>query len=458
MLRLDNALCLLGSVRIPAGMKSYSLLPFFAECSRTSLQGDLLRHNFLGDTLAKAGPVKGRPELMLGMTDIAGNRMMGVTPTGFVNIWLHGPLERFSFANPAGIGNTRNQANFFPEHLAHLPGEQRLASLVAASGAFPGALPSYRLRLPYTVKNHAPSSSTYLLADGGLTDNSGIVLLDAGQLLATEAQHYIANPFPDSQNPPSEWHIPRWNIDLILASDASAYSTADLPGSAFAEFVQAMDVANGNAGGADMFAVRGKDDHSRPPILLLSPRSITPDPVSTRGKHLTIVLPGVEGFQVGKNQYSVPVGITEDTLWFIADHMDADHQEEADHLLVSLIESGVITQGGIDQAMSHTLLTSTDRSGLKTLEKLDRLTELVRREFERRLIVFIRTPTLRDQIDRATAKSIFILGKYIVQLNQRYIKCYLTNLEAAKQSQDHEDLSVCKSYPGDMMNLLPPRD
>ncbi|MBR0801259.1 patatin-like phospholipase family protein [Bradyrhizobium jicamae] len=118
ILRIDNALCLLASARISAGSGNFRILPFSPGCSRTTMQSRLLDHTLLGDVPAKAGSVEGRPELMLATTDIAEGRMIG-----------------------------------FPEHLAHLPSDQPLSALVAASGAFPGALPSYRIHAPYTVKN-----------------------------------------------------------------------------------------------------------------------------------------------------------------------------------------------------------------------------------------------------------------------------------------------------------------
>ncbi|HEY6255896.1 MAG TPA: patatin-like phospholipase family protein [Xanthobacteraceae bacterium] len=448
VLRIDNALCLLASVRIPVGDSSFSLLPFFRECSRTTMQSDLLRRTLLGSVLDRDGSVEGRPELMLGTTDIAGHRMIGLTPHGFVNIYLSEPLDRFSFANPSGVGGSRNQAIFFPEHLAHLPGEQQLSALVAASGAFPGALPAYRLWAPYTLKGHPPHTFGYLLADGGLTDNSGMILLDAAQLLAAQSQRDIEHPFPNTQNPPNEWHISRWNVDLILASDAGAYTLHLLPSSGFAEFVRAIDVMSEISGGADMFAERDQTKDPRPPIVLLSPRSFVPNPPILDNGHLLVFLPGTSGFQVASKQYSVPLTIGEDTLQYVIDHMEADARAEAEPLLAGLVKDGIVGKNGISDVVSDALLRSRDSAGLEKLAKLDRLCELIKGELKRRLVTFILTPTLRDQFDQETARSIFILGEYAVRWNQIYIDCFLTKLREAKQPGAIDSTQACRSLPG----------
>jgi predicted acylesterase/phospholipase RssA len=427
MLRLDHALCFIASSRIPVGYGSFKLVPFAPECTRTKLQANLLDKILLGDALFQEGSVPGRPEVMLDITDLAGGRMLGVTQHGVVNLWLKSPLERLEFDNPAGIGGASLNAAFFPEWLINLPGDHRLSVFVAASGAFPGALPAYRLWAPYTLSD-PPGGFAYLLADGGLADNTGLVLLDAAQLVAREEAEFAAHP-RQTQNPPSTWNMSRWDVDVILASDGSALSPEEIPFGAFDEFVRAMDVMYMTTGGKEAFAQRDEKAFPRSPTLFLSPRSFAEDPADMQ--------PGKPVVRLGKGLAlgSMPSDLLPEmgfsamdaeTLSFVSAHMPADAQKEATALEDDLLQRGVLTPGG---------WTHLDLSGNSPEH---RLYGLVARELDRRLRAFIETPTLRDHIDAEAATSIFDLGEYIVRFNKSYIECFLGRAHEIKElGEDH---------------------
>lgn len=447
-LRINNILCL---IRIPVGERSVQIFSVSSKCSRTELQANLVRRILLGNVRAKDGSFKGRPELMLATTDIASSRMVGITPHGFVNIWLRPPLDRLTFANPAMLGDAKHQAAFFPTHLAHLPDQELLAELVAASGAFPGALPAYRLKAPYTVRGYPPSSFEYLLADGGLTDNSGIVLLDAAQLIAKEAKAYIADPVPErTQNPPNTWNMSRWDIDLILASDGSALNPETVPKGAFDEFVRAMDVMNATTGGKEMFATREFIKQPRPPVLLLSPRTFSLNPPPPRGHVVSLQFGTPADWSLSKDmgQDLPPMGfaaIEKDTLSFIVANMVPKYQLEAGAILAKLANAGAITDDGVTEEAAF---TSDGRLGPEKGSQLERLYNLIQLELDRRLRAFIATPTLRDKIDRETAESIQLLGKYLVRLNKRYLTCLLKRIELTKQGAEGETIPKCNPVQG----------
>jgi hypothetical protein len=48
--------------------------------------------------------------------------------------------------------------------------------------------------------------------------------------------------------------------------------------------------------------------------------------------------------------------------------------------------------------------------------------QAIKKEFHNRLQAFVETSTLDDQIDEQHARSIFLLGKYLVYLNESYIR------------------------------------
>jgi hypothetical protein len=80
---------------------------------------------------------------------------------------------------------------------------------VAASGAFPGALAAVADEFRVSEPKGPPTPRRVLLADGGLTDNTGLTLL----LTA------LAWREPFSFLPTEHWK--RWDAGLIIASDGS---------------------------------------------------------------------------------------------------------------------------------------------------------------------------------------------------------------------------------------------
>jgi predicted acylesterase/phospholipase RssA len=298
MLRLDNVVRMLASLRMPADGAAFKALWFAPDYDRTRLQADLLDRVLLG-VLAREPAVTGRPELLLNITDIAGGRIIGVTPRGMVFLWLRPPLDRLSFANPAGLGGRSMNEVFLPDGIAHVPGAQRLALLTAASGAFPLALPAYGFDAPYTLPGEQPASFRYLLSDGGVSDNTGLVLLDAAQLVARKEKDYAASPYPSRHNPPSQWGMARFDVDFMLASDGSALAPEEAPSGPFSEFERAMNVMYDTTGGKEMFAARDEAKHPRPPIVLITPRSIARSP---------------DGLRRGGPALSLPRGTTRD--WY----------------------------------------------------------------------------------------------------------------------------------------------
>ena len=328
-------------------------------------------------------------------------------------------------------------AVFFPEQLAHLPGQFRLSSLVAASGAFPGALAAVRLNAPYTFRDYAPVRFDYVLSDGGVADNSGLVLLDAAELLASEAQEVAdGRLIESSQNPESKWNISRWNIDFILASDGSALAPEQSPASGFDEFVRAMDVMNITTGGMEMFAQRDTQRRPHRPIILLSPRTFTiGQSEMKKGKPVVFLQSGLAlDSRLGLGLPSIGfASIEHDAFAFIICNMPVKEKAEAEKLLLELTEAGLITSDGIQ----HLDLAKDGQQS--------RLRRLVMKELDRRLRAFVETTTLRDQIDRQTAESIYLLGRYLVWLNRRYLVCHLSQAEQKKTTHQEPDPHICET-------------
>jgi hypothetical protein len=126
----------------------------------------------------------------------------------------------------SGIGNLQtvsNHSTFIGPDKRSFPYHERLASLVAASGAFPGALPA----LSFEHQNRLLK-----VADGGIFDNLGVSLLIERHRLSQAVQ---------SENKG------KWKLDVILASDAGAPFREDFHGSFLAEFGRVIDIIYANS-------------------------------------------------------------------------------------------------------------------------------------------------------------------------------------------------------------------
>ncbi|MBR0801258.1 hypothetical protein JQ615_38495 [Bradyrhizobium jicamae] len=197
-----------------------------------------------------------------------------------------------------------------------------------------------------------------------------------------------------------------------------------------------MNIVSANSVAEEMLVNRDHARETRPPVFLFSPRNFTGDPANEDNPSIT--LRGVERYDVRGKRYSVPVHIEHQALQYMVDHMPAAQHQTAAELLAGLTNRGVITSGGIERPTGFKLLVARNDADLETLRQLDRLTRMVVGELQRRLIAFLRTPTLRDQIDRSTAESIFTLGQYIVLLERGRLSCQMTKIQAGDK-----DPSTC---------------
>lgn len=148
----------------------------------------------------------------------------------------------------SSVGNLQtvsNRSRFVGLDSKSFPYHEHLASLVAASGAFPGALPA----LTFEHENRRLK-----LADGGIFDNSGVSLLIERHRLSQTAQD------GDQRN---------WKVDLILASDAGAPFREDFSGSFLAEFGRVIDIIYTNSA-----AVAATKVAEGVPIIRVSPSQI----------------------------------------------------------------------------------------------------------------------------------------------------------------------------------------
>lgn len=309
----------------------------------------------------------------------------------------------------AGRG-TLGEANADPNKLVVSPivnykpsgdgwADSDLARVVAASGAFPGALSG----VPGDMRAEAGISGgkpiKVLLADGGITDNTGVGMLEwAGGL------RDLGGPNP-------------WDVSLIIASDASAFFGAEEKFSTVGELSRAVDVVYANAAGAY--------DGSRVPKVLLSP-----------GAYLdTRLLGGVYREQTPseygkrcKDAWKGAYGPPADAHYAICQQLKGRVEpllKSLDVRALRLLAESMTGSGrkGKVERFAAEVMARTDggKAGLIEFEVADAAAEAISLDLADCLYSFTNASTLADRYEGGEADKLFRLGRMLVALNCPYL-------------------------------------
>jgi predicted acylesterase/phospholipase RssA len=157
----------------------------------------LLRGKRLGETKLDEAP-----QLVIGSTDIITGAIAGFAREGLIT-YSTAPNINGSSSQCFGV----RAPNLFDGYQS-----RRLSTIVAASGAFPGAFGPVDLHLP--LEGNRTDNLHLRLVDGGLTDNTGLMLLHlvAGPSSPIESERYTRCLDSAAVS----------RADLFIASDASA--------------------------------------------------------------------------------------------------------------------------------------------------------------------------------------------------------------------------------------------
>jgi predicted acylesterase/phospholipase RssA len=247
----------------------WKLVWFLKDFNRTHVQAHLLDRRFLRGLMHAESQDNGRPELMIGVTDIASGTLVGITPRGVVYQRIRNPLERIQFANqPVRFGTYDESVSEFKSTAdGALPRTEKTAMLVAASGAFPGALKPYSPHAEAHGATNRPGKTGALFADGGIVDNHGIVLLYAAQRIV--ARHVATGQEANAHA------LARWNADFVLVSDGSAIAAGKRLRSDLDEISHTIDVVSLAVATREMLDAQSPAER-RPPAILLTPRVLYP--------------------------------------------------------------------------------------------------------------------------------------------------------------------------------------
>ena len=362
------------------------LLPWYS-FNRTDVQARLLdRLLFHGTQLSQLETTSG-PALMICATDLNTGRAIGLTKKGTYVLLTSRPLHDTEAQSDTHVplwDLYSDEPFFWPaaEEDTKFPAREKTADLVAASGAVPLAFESR----PHTMQ---PSSVLFddapvhnlRLADGGITDNSGVSLLLAAHTLSLEEDNQTrSDEFMEAAV--AIW-VQGWTQDVIIVSDGGSVLT-EVDDKRGPELMRAMDIVYSRVG------IRGRQINPNAPpwvrlpqLVFVSPQMLMTYPARTRPS--TLIVP----------EYIKALDDRTFELLFF------EFPIEAKVLLEQRKKGrGTLHEGEADEAASKLIAP-----------RLRRLTQ-----------TFMQAETLRDNYSSDDAKDLFQLGRYLVLLHAAEIE------------------------------------
>jgi predicted acylesterase/phospholipase RssA len=404
MANVANATRLMISARLFGSR--YRLWP--SDFSTTQVQAGLLDDLFL-NRMRFSELNASRPKLLLCTTDVESGMMIGITPRGLIKRWLEPPAGRLPFAN---TGDRKYIGTPFWEWLPDEIGSERLSYLVAASGAFPGAFPPVRIFRKGEETTTRRRTVVVSLSDGGLADNLGLELLNASRTLAAAGDDNIFHNKETVMKAMADYRV-----DVIIASDGSAFVSRDRTETPLAEIGRAIDTVYLASGPSPMTPT--------PPTVLLSPLALN------AGRFPKAHVPYDCGSSVRVDCISITT-MPADARQLIESRMphNSTARRPEDKVCASYLES--IIQGAgqsTDPRLRYgCFMADATPEWLSDIGNVNSAKECISEIYEGALQplldAFARTSTLDDQIPPSDVESIFLLGR-IVAAAQRGAICRL---------------------------------
>lgn len=397
------------------------------EFSRSNMQANLLDSVLLGgETFAALNKAKAEnpdaPELMVCSTDLHTGALLGFHRGGILRRHVQHPTEKLIYKGltdedvndvptflfvrtdagrrePAAVGAPMSapSTGALPRLSAVTPVlttddawlDTPLSHVVAASGAFPGAFNAMHEKVKVNNKGFEPQTLDLLLADGGITDNSALNIMEYARQKGREGHAGLKG-----------WK----DLTLVLSSDASALLSDDDSLTSLGELTRAIDIVYANIGSATWDA--------KLPKVMLSPAAY----LDTR--------------ELGNS-----LNPDERRLLLKAQVAKAVDRSMAKLDVASLsLLAEAVTNPETRQALSDTRAEleaqqtyGTGGTGFVAMspERWAGMRDEVVNEFADCSEVFLRTSTLTDNFEPGDADALFRLGQFLVVFNWPYIKEHL---------------------------------
>jgi predicted acylesterase/phospholipase RssA len=395
--------------------------------TQTDVQASLLdRLLYRGLRMADLDSL-GDPRLLVNVTDLVSSERIAITARGVLQPFSYDPINRQDYANPTGLVGFFGDFAAFREAVAESwPANEPLARIVAASGAFPGAMRPIAVFAPKEVSLDTTQAGWYVFADGGIADNTGLASVRDAMTLARDYALYRRCASADAADTSRSavearcgerpWGVSAalepWLVDIIVMSDGSAMTKAVTPTTTFAELGRTADV---------MYRMSGpqrpaSDDTTvvQAPVLLISPKAFQRGAEdSTYWSQPLEAASSGDRHRAYRSLQLSSFHIDTGTIRFMVEHMPEPDRVRANEALKTAEAEGRIREGAWRGA-SDPFRPPTEAE--RTLH------DLLKAELRRRIAVFATTSTLRDQFDAETADSIFLLGEYLVLINRHSLQ------------------------------------
>lgn len=379
-------------------------LPHF---SRVDVQAALIRRMVLAD-LEEAELCRSCPQHMIAIADLNFAFQIGMMRDAF--LVASGPIEG-------------DQQQLYEESRESFR-QFDLARRVAMSGAFPGAFPPTEIEI--TVRRRGgvgfdrtefPITRQFALVDGGLVDNSGLLLL----------RNANAQSSADAAAP----RLHGWETDVNFVSDAGAIFGRAASPHGLQAVGRAVDVMSA---GKTHMKPRPNELNFAPSLLFRQPRQTFNAPTATLDE---------SGGETPNKQWFDPFAYPDAILRALVELLGETREDARRelHTFLALRTSAMPYPPpfspefrALTSYLQQTKPGQCACAGSCTVPAplLDlaasacRLKHLVRTDVERRLLVFAKTPTLRDQLGASATDAIFGLGQQQVLLSWPLLKFRLT--------------------------------
>jgi NTE family protein len=388
LLMVHNAVRLPFPITLP--IIKVELFPWY-RFSRRDVQAGLLKRTLFGDDESWRTPAPGQPTIVIATTDLTFGQQVGFTPDGAVIVWLDHMSEAYQ------------RDAWVPAH------EFSLSERVSMSGGFPLAFPAATTDVTVvSARGTGTGKRPLLLADGGIVDNSGSMLLQAVDQLAADE---------------------RMASDVFLVSDAGAIFGVESQLDGLGQVMRAADVSSALTRGravVDRETPRvdfSAQDHFLPPGLQFRLYSGEEDQFSgDSGIHLS--------FDPARDY---PAAVLEE----IANLLSTESVERG-HSALARYQQAI--QGRTIDAREWTkVLTRIPRKGSCTpVEALPglcdafELRQLVRLTMAERLTDFRAASTLDDLPSRKRVEHLYALGQLLVYLQWPQFARAMDSVAAAR--------------------------
>ncbi|HLM55276.1 MAG TPA: patatin-like phospholipase family protein [Pyrinomonadaceae bacterium] len=374
---MQNALRLPFPGQLPGtGIKLLPLGSF--SFSRTDVQANLLERTLLSDVkLGDIPRAEGGPRLMVCATDLFSGDLYGFGGEHILRRHVPQAGQKRRFETVAAAEASQRAASPAGELMELAAGERLrgvpLSRIVAASGAFPGVLNAVPEEMPAPAGAGGPGDKL-LLADGGITDNSALTILEHAQTVGALSD--------------------TWGVDLAISSDASALLGPDEALTSLGEATRSVDIVYANVGGAPC--------GSQLKEVLLSPGSL----LDIRG-----VRPGM---YPGDQKKFIRSHVGARVAAFAGRATAAGSREWAESL-------EVVARALPEGELKERVRGIAEGAG-PSKEEAEALAGALADDLAECLLTFLRTPTLQDQFEEDEARKLYRLGHYLLALEWPLVK------------------------------------